>query len=180
MSLKYFRDAFSGIIFTYNTEVTPIINSLFKKIKSFPNPHNLIFSKFLVASDLLICAFFGIGKENADTQKIIGKVDIKKFREKDFRKVFYILITYYSYLFYQANEKMEQDIKKHLFTLTQKKNWVVKLLKELGECEEKDIKTSVMIQRKVGEVFNMDENNSRAVFFLEGLILNFNLTAILP
>lgn len=73
---------------------------------------------------------------------------------------------------------MRQDINKHLFKLTREKDWTVELLAELEECEKKYVKTSVIIQGKVGEIFNIDENNLGVAVFLEGLILNSYINAV--
>ncbi len=128
---KYLRDVVSGRIKYLNETNNPVVNELWNRLEKLENPNALRLKHFLVAAGFFVDSLMGLHQTNVP--KEILNVNPKDINIQQFRQLYCILLSYFTFLFYTNNPYLKEEQKQVLFQVVEE----VKLAKELFRSLDK-------------------------------------------
>lgn len=162
---KYLRDVISGTIKHWNETNDVVVSELWNRLENLESPNSLILKHFLVAAKLVVESVMGF--QQVKTKEIID-VDPKKVNIQQFRQLYCILLSYFTFLFYSSNRYLKEEQKEVLFQVIEE----VELAKELLQSLDKIGKTDMFaigkeVWDRVVDVIGFgDKENFVQIYFL--------------
>lgn len=127
---KYLRDVVSGRIKHWNKTNNVVISELWNKLENLESLNGLILKHFLVAANLVIESLMRLQQPKI---KEIIDINPKKVNIQQFRQLYCILLSYFTFLFYTSNPYLRKEQKQVLFQVVEE----VELAKELFQSLDK-------------------------------------------
>ena len=109
-----------------------VVNELWHKTKDLDNYYKSIFQPFIVSASVLVESLMD---PNSQSQDILV-IDINEIKLGQFRKLYYVLISYFVVLSYFTNPFLKDDLKNGLFKVTENSDFVKNFLNR-SSCSEK-------------------------------------------
>ncbi len=108
-----------------------VVNELWHKTKDLDNYYKSIFQPFIVSASVLVESLMD---PNSQSQDILV-IDINEIKLGQFRKLYYVLISYFVVLSYFTNPFLKDDLKNALFKVTENSDFVKNFLKDLDKMK---------------------------------------------
>lgn len=135
-AFKYLRDVVSGRIKHCNETNNAVVGELWNKLENLESPNSLIIKHFLVAANLVVESLMGF--QQSKIKEIID-IDPKKVNIQQFRQLYYILLGYFTFLFYTTNPYSKEEQQEALFQVIDQPELAKKLLQSLHKIGEVDM-----------------------------------------
>lgn len=133
---KYLRDVVSGRIKHWNETNNVVVSELWNKLENLESPNSLILKHFLVAAKLVVESLMGL--QQLKIKEIID-IDPKKVNIQQFRQLYCILLSYFTFLFYTSNPYLKEQQKEALLQVVEKIELAKKLLESLHKIGKIDM-----------------------------------------
>lgn len=113
----------------WNNTNDVVVNELWHKTKGLDNYYKSIFQPFIVSASVLVESLMEPNSQSHD----ILVIDINEIKLGQFRKLYYVLISYFVVLLYFTNPFLKDDLKNALFKVTEDSDFVKNFLKDLDK-----------------------------------------------
>jgi len=138
--LQYLADVVTGRLKHFNDIAQPVIGKLWANSGRLNRTAESIFRNFIVAAALVVEPLL------LPHVRLRVIIPIKKIEINEFRQLYYVLLSYFAFLFYTLYPSMKEDVKDALFKVTSAPgvrparliNEVLHSLEKLGEIDLAD------------------------------------------
>jgi len=133
---RYLRDVVSGRIKHWNETNNVVINEVWNKLENLESPNGLILRHFLVGAKVVVESLTRFQRPKI---KEIIDVDVKKMEVQQFRQLYSILLSYFTFLFYTSNPYLKKEQKQALFQVIEEVESAKELLQSLDKIGKTDM-----------------------------------------
>jgi len=136
MVFEYLKGVILGRIKHWNETNVVVINEVWSKLENLESPNSLILKHFLVGAEWVVKSLTGF--QRPKIREIID-VDVKKLDVQQFRQLYSILLSYFTFLFYTINPYLRKEQKQVLFQAVEEVDLAKELLQALDKIGKLDM-----------------------------------------
>ena len=136
MVFEYLKGVISGRIKHWNETNVVVINELWNKLENLESPNGLILKHFLVGAGSVVKSLTGF--QQPKIRELID-IDVRKLDVQQFRQLYCILLSYFTFLFYTSNPYLKKEQKQALFQVVGEVELAKELLQSLDKIGKIDM-----------------------------------------
>lgn len=163
---KYLKDVISGRIKHWNETNNVVVTELWNRLEAMRNPSTMTLKHFLVAAGIVVDRLMGFERQ----MKVKAVIDIpcRKVSIEQFRQLYCILLSYFTFLFCTSNPHLKEEKKEALYELIDQPELAKKLLSSLDKIGKADMSnTAFEVWNNVVETIGFGQKDD----FLQALYL---------